>query len=57
MFYSYQHPPLRADEVTRESWQLVTAIHDKGDGLKCFGVTGKLWLHSTLLWLFQFCWN
>jgi len=57
MFCSYRHPPLRTDEVTRELWQLVTAIHDKGDGLIFFGVTGKLWLHSTLLWLFQFYWN
>ncbi len=25
--------PLGADEVSRESWQLVTSLHDEGDGL------------------------
>ncbi len=27
---------LRADEVSTESWQLVTAIYDKGDGLTLY---------------------
>jgi hypothetical protein len=31
--YTYLHPVLGADEVSGESWQLVSAIHDGGDGL------------------------
>jgi hypothetical protein len=30
---TYPHPPLGADEVRGESWQLVTAIHDEADAL------------------------
>ncbi len=30
---SYLHPLPGVDEVTVESWQLVTAIHCEGDGL------------------------
>ncbi len=36
--YTYLHPLLGAGELSGESWQAVTAIHDEGDGL-------------TLLWL------
>jgi hypothetical protein len=33
---TYLHSPLGADEIGEKSWQLVTAIHDKGDGLTLF---------------------
>jgi hypothetical protein len=33
LLYAYLHPLLEADEVRGESWQLVTTIHDQGDGL------------------------
>jgi hypothetical protein len=33
LLYTYLHPPTGADEVTGESWQLVTAIHDESNGL------------------------
>jgi hypothetical protein len=32
-YYTYLHPLLGSDEVNGDSWQLVTAIHDEGDGL------------------------
>jgi hypothetical protein len=31
--YTYLHPPSGADKVSKELWQLITAICDKGDGL------------------------
>jgi hypothetical protein len=31
--YTYLHPPSGADKVSKELWQLITAIRDKGDGL------------------------
>jgi hypothetical protein len=31
--YTYLHPSLGANEVSWESWQLVTAIHDEGQDL------------------------
>jgi hypothetical protein len=43
---TYPHPPLGADEVSGESWQLVTVIHDEGDWL-----SGTLWVR--LIWLWQ----
>ncbi len=33
---TYLHSPLGADEIGEKSWQLVTAIHDEGDGLALF---------------------
>jgi len=33
LFSTYLWPLLEADEVIGESWQLVPAIHDEGDGL------------------------
>ncbi len=33
ILYTYLHPLLGADQVTGESWQLVTAFHDEGAGL------------------------
>jgi hypothetical protein len=33
---TYLHSPLGADEVGEKPWQLVTAIHDEGDGLTLF---------------------
>jgi hypothetical protein len=33
LLYAYLHPLLGADELSGWSWQLVTAIHDEGDGL------------------------
>jgi hypothetical protein len=32
IYYSYLHPPLGAYELSGQSWQLVTAIHDDIDG-------------------------
>jgi len=32
-YYTYLHPLLGSDEVDGDSWQLVTAIHNEGDGL------------------------
>jgi hypothetical protein len=32
----YTHLLLAADEVSGLSWQLVTAIHDEGEGLTCW---------------------
>jgi len=31
--YTYLHPLSGADKVSKELWQLITAICDKGDGL------------------------
>lgn len=50
-------PLLGADDVSREWWQLVTAIHGQGDGLILCEYLIKLWLHSFLLCQFWFCWN
>jgi hypothetical protein len=33
LLYTYLHPPTGADEVTGESCQLVTDIHDESNGL------------------------
>jgi hypothetical protein len=33
LVYEYLHPQSGADDISGESWQLVTAIHDEGDGL------------------------
>jgi hypothetical protein len=33
ILYFYLHPLLGADEVSAQSWQLITAIHDETDGL------------------------
>jgi len=33
LLYAYLHPLLGADELGGQSWQLVTAVHDEGDGL------------------------
>jgi hypothetical protein len=33
LLYTYLDRLSGADEVSGESWQLVTAIHDEGDGL------------------------
>jgi hypothetical protein len=33
LFYTFLQLPAGADEVSRWSWQLMTAIHDEGDGL------------------------
>jgi hypothetical protein len=33
LFSTYPWPLLEIDEVIGESWQLVPAIHDEGDGL------------------------
>jgi hypothetical protein len=33
LWYTCPHPPLGADEIGAESWQLVTAIHSEGDSL------------------------
>jgi hypothetical protein len=32
-YYTYLHPSSGANEVSRESWQLIPAVHDEGDGL------------------------
>ncbi len=49
---------LGADDVNRESWQLITAIHDEGDGLILCKVTlTRLWPHSFLSCQYWFCWN
>jgi len=32
LVYTYQHRPSRSDEPSGQSWQLVTAICDEGDG-------------------------
>ncbi len=32
-FYTHLHPSSGADEVSGESWQLIPAVHDEGDGL------------------------
>jgi len=33
LLYTNLHPPSGADEVSGQSWQLVTATHDGGGGL------------------------
>ncbi len=33
LWYTCPHPPLGADEIGAESWQLVTIIHSEGDSL------------------------
>jgi hypothetical protein len=33
LVYTYQHKPSGSDEASGQSWQLVTAICDEGDGL------------------------
>jgi hypothetical protein len=37
LLYTYLHPLLGSDGVSGESWQLVTAICDEGDGLTLCG--------------------
>jgi hypothetical protein len=32
LLYTYLHLLLGPDKVSWESWQLITAIHDEGDG-------------------------
>jgi hypothetical protein len=36
LLFAYIHPPLRADEVIKDYWQLVMVICVEGDGLKYF---------------------
>jgi hypothetical protein len=36
LLYTFLHPSSGADEITGESEQLVTGIHDEGDGLTLF---------------------
>ncbi len=33
LLFTSLHPQLGADEVSGESWQLITAIHNEGDSL------------------------
>ncbi len=33
LVYTYHHTPSGSDEASGQSWQLVTAICDEGDGL------------------------
>jgi hypothetical protein len=58
IIYTYLHPLLGADEeLSLMEWQLITAIHDEGDGLTlCEWQLIRLWLQSCLFCYIGFAW-